>query len=146
MECYSKTNRSLKFLTDILEVDIHPSESFKIEFAVSLRDFIVNHKLQTPIHNNIIILFVSFFNKSINFTLFSQTKLPMTENSFLWMIVSAIIQVFVIIVIVILHVVIKMFTIFKCNIAWFRSLLLTFSIRDYQTWLMFFCRLLSLQF
>ena len=60
MECYSKTNRSLKFLIDILEIDIHPSESFEITFAVNLKDFIVDHKLHKPIHDNIAILFVSF--------------------------------------------------------------------------------------
>ena len=96
MECYSKTNRSLKFLIDIFEVDIHPSESFENTFAVNFKNFIVNHKLHKPIHDNIVILFVSFFKYNlIIFTLFSQTKLPMTENSFLWMIVNTIIQVFI---------------------------------------------------
>ena len=63
MECYSKTNRSLEFLIDIFELDIHPSESFEITFAVILKDFIVDHKLQKPIHNDIIVLFVSFLNE-----------------------------------------------------------------------------------
>ena len=63
MECYSKTNRSLEFLIDIFELDIHPSEGFEITFAVILKDFIVDHKLQKPIHNDIIVLFVSFLMK-----------------------------------------------------------------------------------
>ena len=60
MECYRRTNRSLEFLTDLFELDIHPSESFEIKFSVILKEFITDHKLQTAIHNDIVLLIVSF--------------------------------------------------------------------------------------
>ena len=59
MECYGKTNRSLEFLTDLFELDIHPSESFEIEFSTTIKEFITDNKLQKAIHDGIILVLVS---------------------------------------------------------------------------------------
>ena len=59
MECYRKTNRSLEFLTDLFQFNIHPSESFKKEFSIILKQFIIDHKLQKAIHEDIILVIVS---------------------------------------------------------------------------------------
>ena len=59
MECYRKTNRPLRFLTDLFQFDIHPSESFETQFSVILKEFITDCKLQKAIHNDIVPIIVS---------------------------------------------------------------------------------------
>ena len=94
MECYTKTNRSLEFLTDLFQFDIHPSESFEIAFSVILKKFIADHALQKAIHNDIVLVIVSFMCRyELFYGVFFQSKLSLTENSFVWMIISMMIQV-----------------------------------------------------
>ena len=94
MECYSKTNRSLEFLTDLFELDIHPSESFEIEFSITIKEFITDHKLQKAIHDYIILVLVSSVCRcKLFYGAFLQNKLSLTENSFTWMIVNTMIKV-----------------------------------------------------
>ena len=59
MECYKKTNRSLEFLTDLFQFNINPSESFRKHFCIILKKFIIDHKLQKAIHDDIIHVIVS---------------------------------------------------------------------------------------
>ena len=94
MECYRKTNRSLEFLTDLFQFDIHPSESFQIEFFIILKKFITDHKLQKAIHEDIILVIVSSVCRyELFYGAFPQNKLPPTENSFVQKIVSSMIKV-----------------------------------------------------
>ena len=94
MECYNKTNRSLEFLTDLFELDIHPSESFEIEFCITIKEFIIDQKLQKAIHDDIIHVLVSSVCRcKLYYVTFPQNKLSLTENSFTWMIVNTMIKV-----------------------------------------------------
>ena len=94
MECYRKTNRSLEFLIDLFQLDIHPSESFEIQFSVILKKFITDHKLQKIIHNDIIIVIVSSMCRYEQFYVtFPQSMLSSNENSFVQIIVNTMIQV-----------------------------------------------------
>ena len=94
MECYRQNKRSLEFLTDLFQLDIHPSESFKIEFSISIKEFIADHKLQKAIHDEIFLVIVSFVCRyELFYSTFPQSKLSLTENSFVWMIVNTMIQV-----------------------------------------------------
>ena len=94
MECYAKTNRSLEFLTDLFEFDIHPSESFEIEFSITIKEFITDNKLQKAIRDDIILVIVSLVCRhKLFYVTFLQDKLSLTKNSFTWMIVSTMIKV-----------------------------------------------------
>ena len=59
MECYSKTNRSLEFLIDLFQLDIHPSEGFEMKFSITIKEFITDNKLQKAIHDDIVLIIVS---------------------------------------------------------------------------------------
>ena len=94
MECYSKTNQSLEFFTDLFELDIHPSESFEIEFSITIKEFITDHNLQKAIYDDIILVLVSSVCRyKLYYVTFPQSKLSLTKNSFTWMIVSTMIKV-----------------------------------------------------
>ena len=94
VECYGKTNRSLEFLTDLFELDIYPSESFEIEFSVTIKELITDHKLQKAIYYDIILVLVSSVCIcKLYYVTFPQDKLSLTKNSFTWMIVNTMIKV-----------------------------------------------------
>ena len=94
MECYSKTNQSLEFFTDLFELDILPSLTFKIQFSVITKQFFIDHNLQKAIHDDIIHVLVSSVCRcKLFYVTFPQSKLSLTKNSFTWMIVSTMIKV-----------------------------------------------------
>ena len=59
MECYRKTNRSLEFLIDLFQFDIHPSESFETQFSLAIKEYIADHNLEKAIRDDIFYLIVS---------------------------------------------------------------------------------------